>query len=166
LVPDASVVSHVSNMILGLSSETLQQSIARLELPGENRPPPCQTGDVPMNTTLLRMLPCFLWAAFAIASAAPASAFVLTGDDGNYASCSSDVSATGYMNVDCSGGQSYDVYYQQRIKMIDTSCSQGGCAAENAATYVQFIYNSGRKSAWYQGYCAGYNVYGLDTCAC
>jgi hypothetical protein len=110
---------------------------------------------------LFKMGVCIAWAALAISSATPATATVLTNQNGDYAACSADTSTQYQLWTACQ----METSYIQTIRFISTSCGAGGCNDGNGMTYSEFEYDPGRKTTNYLGACT-LNIYGLGSCAC
>jgi hypothetical protein len=118
-----------------------------------------------MNTTLIKLLPCIVWGAVAVSSATPANAQILTAQSGSYAACSQDYDYNRGGDFPC-GDLTFFAEYLQRIRLVGTPCSSGGCAPDSGDVYTEFLYDTGRHFTMWQTECSGYNVYALGTCNC
>jgi hypothetical protein len=115
-----------------------------------------------MIIKVVKLVSVFAWCAVAVAMATPASAEVYTMQTGNYATCSAAYTVANFEIPDCSP----HLYYSQNIRLTGTACSAGTCS-ESGSTYSTIRYPVGRKPAELVFTCAaGYNCYGLGTCAC
>jgi hypothetical protein len=114
--------------------------------------------------TVSKLVPCILWGSVAISSATPADASIVTTQTGPYAACSQNYEYRGY-GLWC-GGVEYPANYIQRIKLVWSACSSGGCSPDWATVYTENLYTTGRHVTTRQGGCSIYNVYGLGSCAC
>jgi hypothetical protein len=126
-----------------------------------------------MNMTmknLLRLAACVTWSGAAISSSAPADAMIATQQSGSYAACSPayeplSIAAYYCKNFDNPGGTMFS--YRQNIKLNGDPCSGGWCNPDSGVVYTTNIYGNGRKVTTLD-WCgaSGWNLYGLDTCAC
>jgi hypothetical protein len=102
-----------------------------------------------------------LWSGVVVLGAAPADAYVVTPQTGAYATCQPSYSYE-YNNV-C---DVYPTSYLQYIRLVAVACASGGCSKPFTGIYTDYVSQVGRKPTWFLSSCSGYNVYGLDTCAC
>lgn len=132
-----------------------------------------------MISNVLKVCTGAAWAAFLVASAAPADATAVSMQQGNYAACSANYSTgTAYFPSECGGGPlqtdaatvdmgAVNTWYTQTIKMVGAACNGGGCNTEDGLVYTDMIYPTGRKAVEFsEPLCSGYTAYQLATCAC
>jgi hypothetical protein len=126
-----------------------------------------------MNTNVLKVGACILWAGVALSSAASANALAVTTQVGSYAACSATSTASARQWCFDSSQKINLVHtsYTQNIKLVSQACNAGNCQPDASTVYTTQVYPTGRKTATDVTFdtCefGGSNhYYQLGSCAC